>query len=229
MSTKSTARSAGMSTESTAPLRTIRMSDQDWNELLVTAVNAEYKNRADYIRAVLRSKQPLAEIPHAAPVSVKDLEAEIETYKEKWQASVAAYDKLAVDARSFLSRAETAEAELAELRIQSDNLIEELREIRGDLADWYEFGPPTDHTKKKATALRDEIARLQAELQTAKSTLAIAENPQSTKQPIHRFSLQSIVKRWPEARQARYAKLGSSPDEWIKAALETVYDMLDEY
>lgn len=177
MSTESTTRSAGMSTESTAPLRTIRMSDQDWNELLVTAVNAEYKNRADYIRAVLRSKQPLAEIPHAAPVSVKDLEAEIETYKEKWQASVAAYDKLAVDARSFLSRAETAEAELAKLQ----------------------------------------------------DTSTIMENPRTTKQPIHRFSLQSIVKRWPEARQARYAKLGSSPDEWIKAALETVYDMLDEY
>jgi hypothetical protein len=168
-----------MSTESTAPLRTIRMSDQDWNELLVTAVNAEYKNRADYIRAVLRSKQPPAEMLHAAPISVKDLEAEIETYKEKWQASVAAYDKLAVDARSFLSRAETAEA---------------------------------------------EIPRLKAAIQAASLGHSVIE-----KKPVHRFSLSSIVKRWPEARQARYVKLGSPPDEWIKAALETVYDMLDEY
>lgn len=35
------------------PIHTIRMSTSDWNELLVTAVNAGYRNRAEYIRTML--------------------------------------------------------------------------------------------------------------------------------------------------------------------------------
>jgi hypothetical protein len=67
-----------MSTES-EPIHTIRMSTQDWNELLVTAINAGYKNRTEYIRAVLRGKHlqqsapPLVEIvpPNPLPVTLQ--------------------------------------------------------------------------------------------------------------------------------------------------------------
>lgn len=102
-----------------------------------------------------------------------------------------------VDKDEMRRNQESAHAEIARLVAENDSLTEELKEVRSDLADWYEFGP-------------------------------IVENPNSTKKPVHRFSIQSIVKRWPEARQNRYNKLGSPPDEWLKAALETAYDMLDE-
>lgn len=173
-----------------APLHTIRMSTKDWNELLVTAVNAGYKSRTEYIRATLSAASVAP--PWSSKPPPADLDLDADRYKAKWQASTASLEVYSSDAAKFLTRAETAENEASELR--------------------------------------DEITRLQAELQAAKSIsiTPIMENPNSTKKPVHRFSLSSIVKRWPEARQNRYSKLGSPPDEWLKAALETAYDMLDE-
>ena len=100
-----------------APLHTIRMSTQDWNELLVTAINAGYKNRTEYMRAILKgdklwsSEQPPTEI-----------EPELYLYKAKWQAATASLEVYTNDAARFLARAEAAETKTNELQAEIERL-----------------------------------------------------------------------------------------------------------
>ena len=92
-------------------IRPIRLSDEEWNELLRKSVETGYQNRTEYIRAMLEgdklwsSKQPPAEI-----------EPELYTYKVKWQDAIASLEVYTNDAARFLARAEAAEAKIEQLQ-----------------------------------------------------------------------------------------------------------------
>lgn len=118
-----------------------------------------------------------------------------------------------VDRDEMRRNQENAHAEIARLVAELDTTRAKWKATTDSLEVY-----STDAARflSRAEAAEAEAARLQAIMDSG------------GKKPVHRFSLSSIVKRWPEARQNRYSKLGSPPDEWLKAALETAYDMLDE-
>jgi DNA repair exonuclease SbcCD ATPase subunit len=68
------------------------------------------------------------------------------------------------DLQHEYARANATEAEVALLREALTEALDELRKTQQDMADWYEFGPPTNLAKTQKTRLSDEVASTKAEV-----------------------------------------------------------------
>ncbi len=68
------------------------------------------------------------------------------------------------DLQHEYARANATEAEVTLLREALTEALDELRKTQQDMADWYEFGPPTNLAKTQKTRLSDEVASTKAEV-----------------------------------------------------------------
>lgn len=118
--------------------------------------------------------QPVWEVLRQETARVEGVERERDSAlihagkaREELKAMHDLYEVRLDELNHHIERGNCAEAALAECNAEVERLHEQIAEMNMERADWYEFGPPTDWTKTKATRLRDENARLRAQVEEA--------------------------------------------------------------
>lgn len=205
--------------------RSIRLSQEDWNALLLVAVQNGYPNRTEYIRATLKTA------PVTLPWNSKQPDADMETTmaNAKWQTSIASLDVLTSETAKFLARAEAAEAELETYK----------EKLQASISAYDRLAVDAKEFLSRAEVAEAEIPRLEAKIQATSlglfppvTTTPIAYEISGTSSAIiekrlpQRPTVEGLYPGWTDKKKKRWDTDTYKHKQWCLDIAEEILDIV---